>query len=451
MNFTAPSYFLFLPLTVLLHWLLPHKARWILLLLASWLFYFLWDPAAGGLLVLTTLVTWGAGLGTAASENDAAKRLWTFLGVFFPLAALGVFKYAGFFASAAGMTLPMKILLPVGISFYTFQGLSYVLDVYRGRIRAEKHFGHYALFVAFFPQVVAGPIERASGLLPQLRQERVFRKELLSEGAWLLLCGYFKKLVIADLLAPFSDPVFADPAGAAGPSVLLAAVTFGIRILCDFSGYTDIARGSALLLGIRLSENFDRPYAAASIRDFWRRWHKTLTSWFTDYVYIPLGGNRKGVTRRILNVLAVFLLSGLWHGAAWHFVLWGAVHGILFSLEILFRKEERGGGRASRVLTFLAVSLSWILFRAETVRDAFRLYSGLFTGWNTLPVRGSGALLLLFLTAAFVFLERVPPYREIRDRKMIPPAVFFLLLAAVLAVLVLSGSGTENAFIYFRF
>ena len=387
MNFNSLSYLLFLPLVCLVHWRLPHRLRWLWLLGASWLFYFLWEPRAGLLLVGITIVTWLCARGISRSERTSARRLLLALALITALGVLGIFKYAGFFASMLGLDLSLRILLPVGISFYTFQTLSYVLDVYRGRIEPEEHFGYYALFVTFFPQLVAGPIERPEHLLPQLREVRTWNRQNLTDGGWLLLSGYFKKVVIADGLASFVDRVFAAPLTAAGSEVILGTILFGLQIYCDFSGYTDIARGSAQLLGIDLMENFKHPYRAESIRAFWRRWHISLTGWFTDYVYIPLGGSRKGIVRQLVNVIIVFLLSGLWHGAGWTFVAWGCIHGLYMASGTLLARREKAVKRHRRcmiilrkVRTFSLVSFAWLFFRAETLRDAAVLLSRLTRG-----------------------------------------------------------------------
>lgn len=392
MNFNSPEFLVFFPIVFALHWILPHRFRWALLLAASWFFYFWWEPWAGLLLVGTTLMSWLCAKGIFRTEKNAARRALFILALAVSLGCLGTFKYSSFFASTAGLELAWQIILPVGISFYTFQTLSYVIDVYRGTAEAEAHFGYYALFVSFFPQLVAGPIERPENLLPQLRTERRFSTQNLSAGAWLLLEGYFKKIVIADSLAPFVDRVYGAPDEALGPEIALATVLFGIQIYCDFSGYSSIARGAAKLLGVDLMENFKRPYGSKTVREFWRKWHISLTSWFTDYIYIPLGGSRKGLPRQVLNILIVFLLSGLWHGAGWNFVLWGLIHGLYQVGDILLERRKgtaaRDGGPAlpARVRTFLLVSFPWLFFRTASLGDAAVLLTRLFTGWVSTPV-----------------------------------------------------------------
>ena len=291
------------------------------------------------------------------------------------IGCLCLFKYAGIFRT------DVPLLLPAGISFYTFQTLSYVIDIYRGRLMPERHPGYYALFVSFFPQLVAGPIERSTALLPQLHaQER-----RMDSSGWLwMVRGFAKKLLLADTAAVFVDSVYASPTDASGPAVLLATLLFAGQIYWDFSGYSDIAVGAAALLGVRLSRNFDHPYRADSLRDFWRRWHISLTRWFTDYVYIPLGGSRRGTARLVVNTMVVFLLSGLWHGAALHFVVWGGVHGALLLLEKAL--PPCGGKHKARTrtavclrhaYTFSLVCIAWVFFRAASVSDALLLLSRL--------------------------------------------------------------------------
>lgn len=453
MSFCSLEFLLFLPAVVAIHWLLPHRFRWALLLGASWLFYFWWDFWTGFLLVGTTLASWLCARSIARSHTQKGRRGMLILALALCLGCLAAFKYTGFFASLAGLEMSVQIILPVGISFYTFQTLSYVIDVYRGKTE-ERHFGYYALFVSFFPQLVAGPIERPEHLLPQLKAERKFRVENLSAGGWLLLEGYFKKVVIADSLAPFVDRVYAAPVEALGPEVVLATVLFGLQIYCDFSGYSDIARGAARLLGVELTENFREPYGAVTVREFWRRWHISLTSWFTDYVYIPLGGNRKGLSRQVLNILIVFLLSGLWHGAGWTFVVWGLIHGLYQTAGVVWahvRETPPKQNAWAHVRTFLLVSFPWLFFRAPSMGDALTLFSRLFTGWSgLLPVLGQVLSLALPL-ACLPLAERLSGGQRQRDWYASVLTVFCALTAIGTAWLAHLAGGGENAFIYFQF
>lgn len=454
MNFNTLEFVLFLPVVLVLHWLLPRRARWAALLAASLFFYFWWEPAAGLLLLAVIGITWLCGLGAAQDRPPALRRLCLGLALGACLGCLGVFKYAGFFSSLLGRGPGLALLLPAGISFYTFQSLAYVLDVYRGDAAPERHLGYYALFVSFFPQLVAGPIERSDRLLPQLRRERKLTRANLSRGGMLLLTGYFKKVVVADALAPLVDAVYGAPGETAGPEIILATVLFGLQIYCDFSGYSDIARGSAALLGVELMENFRSPYTARSIRDFWRRWHISLTGWFTDYVYIPLGGSRRGLPRQCLNIMIVFLLSGAWHGADWTFVIWGGIHGLYQVCGVLARRWPRlrlPDGKGFDLLrwgrTFALVTFAWLFFRADGLADAWLLLSRLGTGWilptwgDLLPLRVLPGLLCLPL------LGRLPERRG-AARAL---AVSALVLAIVLGWWAGLSGGGENAFIYFRF
>ncbi len=457
MNFNAPEFPVFLLLVFIAHWTLPHRLRWVALLGASWLFYGWWDVRAGFLLLGVTLLSWLCAGGIDRAERPFARRALLALALAGSLGCLAYFKYAGFFASLIGRELTHRILLPVGISFYTFQSISYVVDVYRKRISAEGHFGYYALFVSFFPQLVAGPIERTEHLLPQLRAERTLRREDLSQGGWLLLEGYFKKLVIADRLAVYVDRIYGAAEAASGPEIVLATILFGLQIYCDFSGYSCIARGAARLLGIELMENFRRPYAARSVREFWRRWHISLTGWFTDYVYIPLGGSRRGLFRQTVNILIVFLLSGLWHGAGWSFVLWGFIHGLYLIAGTLGERTGRAapGGRLRDTLrqirTFLLVSFPWLFFRASSMAEAGLLLERLFTGWDGTFAAIAGVLPLTMPILCLPMAERLTEPGGSRSPTAAALTVFCGITAIGVAWLIQLAGGGENAFIYFRF
>ena len=466
MNFTSFSFLIFYPVVLLGYWKLPHRYRWILLLGASYFFYMNWHPAAVLLLGATTIITWLAGLRLyeLPAGRTRARLLWKGVGILVPLAALGVFKYADFFLTNIGAALrtlgyegslfSLKLLLPVGISFYTFQTLSYVIDVDRGTIPAEKHMGYYALYVAFFPQLVAGPIEKPGHLLPQLKREAFFDREQLEQGLGRTLQGFFKKLVLADCLAYYADPVFADPGKAGGPAILMAVCFFTLQIWLDFSGYSDIACGTAGMLGIELMENFDHPYRAISIHDFWRRWHISLTKWLTEYVYIPLGGSRKGLRRTCINTMIVFLISGLWHGAGWNFVLWGALHGIYMITE---RLAETHWKAPARIRTLLLVMAAWLVFRAESLNDISILLRRFFSGWNgrlfyeTASLTGITPAALLRIGLGLLCLEWMEPRKDLGLKEMGPKQRFFLILTIAAAWIWLLAQGAESAFIYFQF
>lgn len=458
MNFTALAFVLGFPIVLAVHWLCPPCGRWLVLLTASLGFYALGSPQAVGILTVITLGTYGAALGIGRSRTVAGKDLWCAGGVLLCLGCLGWFKYAGFLgqtlAALLGREVPMwNILLPAGISFYTFQTLGYLLDVRRGTVPPERHLGHYALFVSFFPQLVAGPIERTGDLLPQLKQDQ---RTPDPQGAVLLLRGFAKKLLLADAMAPFVDRIYAAPGQGTGPEMLLATLLFAGQIYFDFSGYSDIAVGAAALLGVRLNRNFDHPYRAASIREFWRRWHVSLTRWFTDYLYIPLGGSRCGLVRHCVNLLVVFLASGLWHGAAWHFVLWGALHGAFLAAEVCCRKwfpQKALPRPAAHGLTLVLVCFAWVFFRADSVSAGGKLLAQLPTGWSLSTLADCGQAVGL-LPAAQMALGglclKLLPERLTGDLRE-ATALFWLTVAVFAAWMAGLTANTASAFLYFQF
>ena len=385
MLFNSIKFMVFFPCVFLLYYALPFRFRKYMLLAASYYFYMCWKPEFILLILFSTVAAYLCALGGERwprwKKGLVAVSLALTLGVLF------FFKYFNFFSESftalcRSVSIPfsapvLAIVLPVGISFYTFQTLSYTLDVYRGDMEPERDLVTFALFVSFFPQLVAGPIEKASALLPQLKTEHSFTYENAAGGLKLMGWGFFKKMVLADQLALLLvDPVYNDLGSYEGGALVLATCAFAVQIYCDFGGYSDIARGCARMMGVELMVNFRAPYFAASVTEFWRRWHISLTSWFREYVYIPLGGNRKGAAKKCLFVLITFTLSGLWHGAAWTFVLWGLFHALVMDLEFLWhrRRPRKDRGPAVHVLrcavTFGVVSLLWIFFRANTMGDA---------------------------------------------------------------------------------
>lgn len=343
MQFNSLQFAIFLPIVFAMYWLLPHKYRWMFLLGASYYFYMSWNVKYVFLILLTTGVTYLAALLIESTESRNRRKVYLTLAAVICFGVLVIFKYLNFLLKSVNdltslLAIPlhpvtMKLMLPVGISFYTFQTISYVLDVYYGKVKAERNFGIYATFISFFPQLVAGPIERTDHLLPQIREEHTFSYEEGIDGLRIMLWGFFKKILIADVAAAYVDQVYADVTGYQGFDLLVVIFLFTIQIYCDFSGYSDIAQGTAKLFGIQLMQNFRSPYLSSSIQEFWRRWHISLSQWFRDYVYIPLGGSRCSTLRKYRNVMITFLLSGLWHGADWSFVLWGGLHGLLQILE----------------------------------------------------------------------------------------------------------------------
>lgn len=377
MTFQTLEYTFFLVALLAVYWLLGRARQNLLLLGASYFFYGFVDPWLAGLLAGFTAVNYVAT--TSQARHPERRTAFLYVSIIASLTLLGLFKYFNFFTdsvadalSTAGLPTfesSLDIVLPIGISFYTFQTLGYAIDIHQGRIRARTNLIDFALFVSFFPQLVAGPIERASHLLPQFERRRVFDPDLARAAIVLLMWGFFKKLVIADNVGVIADKVFSvDEPGFA--LLWVGVLAFGVQIFADFSGYTDIARGTARLLGFNLTNNFNHPFLARSPADFWRRWHITLSSWFRDYVYIPLGGSRRGRARAIVNILVTFLLAGLWHGAAWNFVLWGAFHGALVLGHRAVRTAAPGWMRDSGVMTvaavgitFILMSVGWLFFR----------------------------------------------------------------------------------------
>ena len=458
MNFTALAFVAGFPLVLLAHTLCPPGGRWALLLAASLAFYALGSPQALPLLAAITLGTYAAARGIDRSRTEAGKNLWCAGALVLCLGCLGWFKYAGFFAETfaavrGGTTAVRSVLLPAGISFYTFQTLGYVLDVRRGTVQPEKHLGYYALFVCFFPQLVAGPIERTAVLLPQLRDGA---RRLDARGTVLLLRGFAKKLLLADAIAPFVDAVYAAPGQGTGAEMLAATVLFAGQIYFDFSGYSDIAVGAAALLGVKLSRNFDHPYAACSIREFWRRWHISLTRWFTDYLYIPLGGSRCGALRHGVNLMLVFLVSGLWHGAAWHFVLWGALHGLFLVAENGIRRrfpDWQLPRPAARLLTLALVCFAWVFFRAGSIPEGMQLLAQLPVGWSFAAVadclQALGGTTLAQLALGGLCLALLPERGSWDGSRTL--ALFWLTVATVTAWGMGLTAGAGNAFLYFQF
>ncbi len=392
MLFNSFRFAVFFPIVTLLYFLLPLRVRWAWLLLASCYFYMCFIPVYILILFVTISVDYAAGI---LIEGSAGSRRKVFLvgSIFANVGMLAFFKYANFFAAnataAAGLlgisyAAPLlRIVLPIGLSFHTFQSLSYTIEVYRGKQAAERHLGIFALYVMFYPQLVAGPIERPQNLLHQFREEHRFDYTRVTSGLKLIAWGLFKKVVVADRLALIVDRVYDKPHGFTGLPLILATVAFAWQIYCDFSGYSDIARGCARVTGFRLMENFKLPYFSRSISEFWTRWHVSLSTWFKDYMYIPLGGNRVSRPLWIRNLFLTFLISGLWHGANWTFVVWGALHGAFLTVALLTgsaRKELSAGVLADRLVVFVAVTFAWIFFRANSMADASYVISHLFNG-----------------------------------------------------------------------
>ena len=405
MTFNSLQFLIFLPIVIILYFIVPHKFRWLILLVASYYAYMSWNPWLVFLILATTVVSYLAGVLMPKTKNQKVKKLLLIVTIIVCLGILIFFKYFNFLLSSVinflnlfSMNIhsvALDIILPIGISFYTFQTLSYVIDVYRGKFEPEKHFGYFALYVSFFPQLIAGPIERPENLLPQLKEYHKVNKEDLLAGLQLLAVGFFRKCVVADFTGLFVNNVFADLGNANTLSLLAAGALFMVQLYCDFGGYSEIAAGSARIMGIKLSKNFDRPFRELSISKLMRKWHMTLTSWFKDYVYIPLGGNRKGKARQIINVFIVYMLCGLWHGANWTFVLWGLFAGIIIVFEGLIRDPVRNFAARHnidyhkpwinvirRICVYMILVFSAFFFRAQSIGEIGIIYGRLFTSFG---------------------------------------------------------------------
>ena len=395
MVFNSWQFAAFLPVVFAVYWLMPHKYRWMLILCSSYYFYLSAGLKYVVLLIVTTAITYETGIWVERTKEPKKKKAIITISISICLACLAVFKYSNFIVSSISDVFALfsikfhpttlKIVLPLGISFYTFNVVSYMVDVYRGRIPAEHHFGVYAAFVAYFPKLISGPIERAKPMLNQLKVEKTFDYKQGLDGSKLFLWGLFKKIVVADTLVIYVDLIFNSITQHSGFALVLAAVFFSIQIYCDFSGYSDMACGVSKLLGIELMENFRSPYFSTSIKEFWSKWHISLSTWFRDYVYIPMGGNRVGKVKRYFNILVTFLASGLWHGANWTYVLWGGLHGIAQITEkqlgIRTVRYKRGATWLFKALVvFIFVTAAWVFFRADSFSNAMYLFANMFAG-----------------------------------------------------------------------
>ena len=485
MTFNSWEFLIFYPVVLLLYFILPKRAKWPMLLIASYFFYMCYSPDLVFLIFGTTLVSWISAKLMERTERKALKRTALVLPLACSLGVLFFYKYFDFLSNSIFSALGafglksdpvlLNLALPVGISFYTFQTLSYVIDVYRGNVKTEKNFFFYALFVSFFPQLVAGPIERPDNLIPQLREAHKWSRDNAIKGAKHMLVGFFKKICVADLISGAVDSIYNSPDEAGALGIIIATVLFSVQIYCDFSGYTDIAIGCSRIMGIRLMKNFDHPYMATSIKEFWARWHISLSSWFRDYLYIPLGGNRCSKLRHLLNLFIVFLVSGIWHGAAWTFVIWGAMHGVYQIIGNLTSKHRNrlvikaGFTEQStvvvwtrRVITFVLVAFAWIFFRANSISDAFLLLSRLFTfsgGGISETVTSMGldlptALLIVASIAVLIFIDRMLKYEDAPDSSDVLTRsgafVYFVWIVLLCWTLLLSKD-MISTFIYFQF
>lgn len=467
MFFNSLEYFVFLAIVLALYYSFSHRWQNYMLLAVSYFFYGYWDYRFLSLMLISTVVDFFAGRIVDHATTESKRRTFLAISMIVNLTFLGFFKYFNFFIdsaervlSAAGMGFSAPVLyviLPAGISFYTFESMSYVIDVYRRKVKSTDNFFDFALFIAFFPKLVAGPIMRIDDLLPQIERKRVVTSEHILSGVTLILVGLFRKVVIADAIGGVVDVIFSNPAAHTTPELLKGIYLFALQIYCDFSGYSDIARGSSRLLGMDLMLNFDHPYFSANITEFWRRWHISLSTWFRDYLYIPLGGNRVAKWRGYLNTMIVFLVSGLWHGAAWTFVAWGGLHGLFLVVHRML-----SGGKAavenkrdwrwllSVVFTFHCVLFAWIFFRAHGFGQAFAFINGIVAlrGMETL-----GAVLpSILIPWLLLFAIDIPQFMAKEHTALLrwPIAVRNVAIAGMLFLIFL-GLGTRAPFIYFQF
>ena len=494
MLFNSLQFLIFFPVVTGLYFLLPHKYRWAMLLAASCLFYMAFIPVYILILALTIIIDYIAAIYIERSVGKNRKRLLV-VSIISTCLVLFVFKYFNFFNNTfgwlthlVGMEYPVqmvRIILPIGLSFHTFQSLAYVIEVYRGNQKPEKHFGVYALYVMFYPQLVAGPIERPQNLLHQFWEKHEFDYYRVVMGLQLMGWGFFKKVVIADRLAPMVGQVYNSPSDHNGIQALVATVFFAFQIYCDFSGYSDIAIGSAQVMGFKLMKNFNRPYYAKSIAEFWKRWHISLSTWFRDYLYISLGGNRVTIPRWYFNLFITFLISGLWHGANWTFVIWGALHGYYLVFSIITqssRQKIKNALGISKVkwlekiiqvfCVFILADFAWIFFRANTVGDAMVIIDRIgHDGWRFIQALLSGDMAyvttiiktlgfdkdeVMIVLGAIAAMEAVHLWQRpgsVREAlyKKATWLRWSLYYAMVLAILFLGAYGSEVQFIYFQF
>ena len=452
----------FFAIILAVYYILPHKFRWGLLLLASVVFYASADWKMLALIGGSILVSYIAGLKIEQAENEKQKKVWMAGCIILLVAILMLFKYFGFFADVIGNMLGatsfvFNLVMPLGISYYTFKIISYLVDIYKGKIDAEKHLGYYALYVSFFPQILCGPIERADYFIPQLKYGCKFEDKLAAEGLERIIIGLFKKLAIADRLALYVGTVFDAPTAYPGLASIMAVAFYTIQIYCDFSGYSDMAIGMAQMLGIRTRENFNYPYFSRSIKEFWSRWHISLSSWLRDYIYIPLGGNRKGKMRKHLNTLAVFLVSGIWHGSSLSFVFWGALHGFWNMISTPKKDDDPVWKQILQVLvTILGVAFTWIFFRAKDLATAFTMIKHMILGFglsidqitaSLLPFTGDNTCAAYFLIICLLILfQAVFEWRRTRGK-----GTSYGWIAAMLAMTLLLGQFGSSSFLYGQF
>ena len=476
MLFNSIEFLLFLPTIFILYWFVFNKNlkyQNTLILVSSYVFYGWWDYRFLSLIFLSTIVDYVIGLNIFNQSSKKKQKLLLWGSVLFNLSVLGFFKYYNFFIdswvelfSSVGYEIKsvwtLNIILPVGISFYTFQTMSYTIDIYRKKVEPTKDFISFASFVSFFPQLVAGPIERASNLLPQILKKREFQYEQVNQGLKLILWGMFKKVVIADSLAPIVDDIFSNYQDFGGGTLWLGAIYFSFQIYCDFSGYSDIAIGTSKLLGFELMSNFKFPYFSRNIGEFWRRWHISLSTWFRDYLYIPLGGSQEGKWKSIRNIFIIFLVSGFWHGANWTFIFWGLFHSILFLPTFMFNKNRNYTSSIiaantllpslkefiNVVTTFLLVTIGWVFFRSESIGDSFSYLTSMISNINIVTHLSPK---ISFYILVLVLVDWTQRFDERNLFVTFPKLIFKIFVIICVFLILINFKKESQQFIYFDF
>ena len=478
MIFNSLDFLIFLTFVFFLYWFAFKnnlKFQNILLLISSYFFYSCWDWRFVFLLLFSTLLDYFSGIMINNTENIKFKKIWFWISISVNLGLLCILKYYNFFVESFAIILDniglktnptiLQIILPVGISFYTFHGLSYVIDIYKNKIKAEKNFIDYAVFVSFFPLLVAGPIERATHLLPQIQKKRNFEYKKAVDGLKQILWGVLKKIVIADHCAEYANQIFNNSNDYSGSTLALGAIFFSFQIYCDFSAYSDIALGTARLFGIELLKNFSYPYFSRDIAEFWRRWHISLSSWFRDYLYIPLGGSKGGIWKKIINTLIIFIVSGFWHGANWTFIIWGLLNALYIMPSIIMNKNRNNieivaKGKllpsfkdlANIGITFILTAFAWIFFRSENLKQAFNYIMKMFSK-NLFSIPDVMPMYLLFIITIFIVIEWIgreshyPIANLFKNWNRIYRWSFYVLICFIIFLF----QGKEQQFIYFQF
>ncbi len=478
MIFNSFEFLIFLPVVLFVYFAMRYRYRWAFLLAVSYFFYMYWSPKYIILVIISSLIDYFAALLIFKNRRQKHKFIYLIVSIVANLSLLVTFKYANFFVENVNMAFNffninnsfsyLEFILPVGISFYTFQTMSYTIDVYRKKIVPEKHLGYFALYVTFFPQLVAGPIERADKLLSQLKQKVQFSVERLSYGLQLILYGFFQKVVIADNLSLFVNEVFKNPTNYFGWDIILAVFFFAFQIYCDFAGYTNIAIGTAHILGVKLMKNFKQPYFSHSIRSFWKNWHISLSTWFRDYLYLSLGGNRGNFARWIFAVIFTFLISGFWHGARWTFIVWGIIHATFYLFEYLIKFVVKKYFSSffklftnkiaylfRTIFTFVIVCFAWIFFRAQTIEDAFVLIKNSLHLNSLIPsfsFDNKGIVLCFSLISLLLIIDKIERKEDIinfiqRKNTFIRFIIYYFFILALIGI----GNWGLNEFIYFQF